>query len=406
MFIASFNALVSIDATLLPVSNILYDIAFVAPPIAFASALFAFVFASTVPAKFITAMSELIPASINAAVSDILYDILRLFNASSITFACANVTLSVIVISTASFNPDVTAPGILLAESDILYTTAVAKSAIVFAFAIVEFPSTVTVPAVANNVLLLPAKLLAVSLILYVFEPSFNALFIIPACDTVASVVHTMLNAWFNAVEFAPAIFAAVSLILYVTPWDNDAIVFASAAVADVDASTVPASTKATESVPTPAAIFAAVSLILYVLEPSFVASSITFACANVALFVEVISCASFNPPMFATIFAAVSEILYVIVCDIDANVAPCAAFAVPDVTVPAPFIAPTEVTTPAAKFAAVSLILYVFDPLFVASSIIFAWAKVTLSVITIFTASFNAPVVEPGMFACSSDIL
>ena len=64
MFIASFNALVSIDATLLPVSNILYDIAFVAPPIAFASALFAFVFASTVPAKFITAMSELIPASI------------------------------------------------------------------------------------------------------------------------------------------------------------------------------------------------------------------------------------------------------------------------------------------------------------------------------------------------------
>ena len=47
----------------------------------------------------------------------------------------------------------------------------------------------------------------------------------------------------------------------------------------------------------------------------------------------------------------------------------------------------------------ALSLILYVLVPEFVASSITFALAKVTTSVIDIFTASFNACVTVPGTF-------
>ena len=42
----------------------------------------------------------------------------------------------------------------------------------------------------------------------------------------------------------------------------------------------------------------------------SFVASSMTLACANVQESVEAIFIDSFNPPIFATIFAEVSEIL------------------------------------------------------------------------------------------------
>ena len=96
---------------------------------------------------------------------------------------------------TASFNPDDTEAGILLATSDILYTTAFSKSAIVFACAIVEFPSTVTVPAVVINAFVLPAIFAALSFILYVLEPSFNAEFIIPASAIVASDVHTIFSA-------------------------------------------------------------------------------------------------------------------------------------------------------------------------------------------------------------------
>ena len=136
------------------------------------------------------------------------------------------------------------------------------------------------------------------------------------------------------------------------------------------------------------------------------VASSIIFACAKVQLSVAVIFTDSFNPPTLATIFAAVSEILYAIACEIDANVAPCDAVAVVDVTDPAPFIAVTDVTIPAANAAAVSDILYVLLPELLASSMIFACANVTALVTVIFTASFNAAVVEPGIFSCSSEIL
>jgi len=63
------------------------------------------------------------------------------------------------------------------------------------------------------------------------------------------------------------------------------------------------------------------------------VASSITFACANVQESIDVISSASFNPPIFPTMFAAVSEILYATVFDIAANFAAWVAFAVAEVT-------------------------------------------------------------------------
>ena len=186
----------------------------VAPPNVFASAFNAFVFAVTVVAALITAISDPIPAVIAAAESFILYVIVPLFDASSITLPLANVTSSVITIFTASFNPDETDAGILLASSDILYTTAFSKSAIVFAFAIVEFPSTVTVPAVDNKAFVLPAIFDAESFILYVLLPLFDAASIIPASDTVASSVATIFTALFLAIAFPPAIADAVSDIL------------------------------------------------------------------------------------------------------------------------------------------------------------------------------------------------
>ena len=226
------------------------------------------------------------------------------------------------------------------------------------------------------------------------------------ACATFASVVPITFTAFNILAAVAAAKFAAVSFTENIIEFASAPITSNSALVAYVFAATVVAASITAASEPIPADILAAVSEMLNDISRLFVASSITFACENVHESVALISLASFNPPTFAIIFAALSDISYTTICDIDANVAPCAALAVPEVTVPAPFIAVTDVTTPAAKFAAVSLILYVFEPLFVASSIIFAWANVTLFVITILIASFNAPVVEPGIFDCSSDIL
>ena len=82
-------------------------------------------------------------------------------------------------------------------------------------------------------------------------------------------------------------------------------------------------------------------------------------------------------------------------------------AFAAFDaVTVPAPFIGAKDEPIPVTKLAAVSSILYVFVPLFVASSTTFAFAKVTLFVNVIFTASCKPWFTLPGIFAASSDIL
>ena len=131
------------------VSEILYSTALAEPAIVWACATVAYVVAATVPTPFVvnTASSDVIPAAIFAAVSEIEYEISPLLVASSITLACANVQESDEVISTASFNAAVFAFAKFAAVSSTEYTIAFDIPEIVFDWFTFAVPVTVTVPA-------------------------------------------------------------------------------------------------------------------------------------------------------------------------------------------------------------------------------------------------------------------
>ena len=155
----------------------------------------------------------------------------------------------------------------------------------------------------------------------------------------------------------------------------------------------------------TAADIAPALSSITYVLLPELLASFITSAFATVKLPVISISTASlYAAPAVANALPAESFTLYT------------TAFANPDIVVACVILAVlSTVTVPAfakngfelaAIFVAVSSILYVLLPLFVALSIVVACAIVAEVVATIFTDSFLPPAEPPCMFAAVSEIL